>query len=211
MLMHHFDCIWLLLNVAIHFGRLRTPGFHRISVWRISFLLWATRQATLLIIPITPMFLLLHLFIALGSNASTAFATIVEPTSFAWLNLVTVNSRTLQPSIPGSCLSYDVPYPAMHAMLRVVYGLSSGRWTEMWECVRWAKVVCWTWFGKGTGERLCRSTWRVVSLEPSLGTEFRVCNPRLDTTTCWALKYDPARPINRVVLGPGVASSFWCL
>ena len=132
MLMHHFDCTWLLLNVPVHFGRLRTPGFHRISFWRISFLLWATRQATLLIIPITPMFLLLHLFIALGSNASTAFATIVGPTSFAWLNLVTVNSRTLQPSIPGSCLSYDVPCPAMHAMLRVVYGLSSGRWTEMW-------------------------------------------------------------------------------
>ena len=132
MLMHHFECIWLLLNVAIHFGRLRTPGFHQISVWRISFLLWATRQASLLIIPITPMFLLLHLFIALGSNASIAFATIVGPTSFAWLNLVTVNSRTLQPSIPGSCLSYNVSYPAMHAMLRVVYGLSSGRWTELW-------------------------------------------------------------------------------
>ena len=136
MLMHHFDCIWLLLIVAIHLGRLRTLGFHRISVWRILSLLWATRQATILIIPINPMFLLLHLFIALGSNASNAFATLVEPTSFAWPNLVTVNSRTLQPSIPGSCLSYVVPYPAMHAMLRVVYGLSSGRWTELWECVR---------------------------------------------------------------------------
>ena len=36
-----------------------------------------------LIIPINPMFLLLHLLIALGSNASNAFATLVEPTSFA--------------------------------------------------------------------------------------------------------------------------------
>ena len=116
-------CIWLLLNVAIHFGRLRTPGFHRISVWRILSLLWATRQATILIIPINPIFLLLHLFIALGSNASTAFATIVGPTSFAWLNLVAVNSQTLQPSVPGSCLSHDVSYPAMLAMPRVVSGL----------------------------------------------------------------------------------------
>ena len=125
-------CICLLLIVVIPFGRLRSPGFHRISVWRILSLLWATRQATILIIPINPMFLLLHLLTALGSNASNAFATLVEPTSFAWPILVTVNSWTLQPSIPGSCLSHDVPYPAMHAMLRVVYGLSSGRWTEMW-------------------------------------------------------------------------------
>ena len=129
-------CIWLSLIVVISFGRLRSSGFHRIPDWRILSLLWATRQATILIIPINHTFSLLHLLIALGSNASTAFATIVGPTSFAWLNLVTVNSQTLQPSIPGSCLSYDVPYPAMHAMLRVVYGLSSGRWTESWECAR---------------------------------------------------------------------------
>ena len=132
MLMHHLACIWLLLIVAIHFGRLRTLGFHRISVWRILSLLWATRQATLLIIPIIPMFLLLHLFIASGSNSTTTFATLVEPTFFAWPVFVTVNSWTLQPSIRGRCLSHDAPYPAMHAMLRVVYGLSSGRWTEMW-------------------------------------------------------------------------------
>ena len=112
-------CICLLLIVVPLFGWLRSSGFHRISDWRILSLLWATRQATIFIIPINPMFALLHLLIALGQNVFSALTTLVEPTSFAWPVLVTVNSWTLQPSIPGSCLSHDVPYPAMHAMLEL--------------------------------------------------------------------------------------------
>ena len=185
MLMHHFvayDCYWLMSFLSVGSA---PPDSTKYPSDGYCPTRWAIRQGTILIILINPMFSLLHLLIALGSNASNAFATLVEPTSFAWPVLVTVNSWTLQPSIPGRCLSHDVPYPAMHAMLRVVYGLLSGWWTGSWECVQLVKVVCWTWFGKSIGERLCRSTWRVVSLEPSLGTEFRVCNPRLDTTTRW--------------------------
>ena len=118
-----FCCICLILIDCCYSGRLCPSGYVRLSEWRISPLCWATRQATILIIPINPMFSLLLLFIALGQNAFTAFITLVEPTSFAWLVPVTVNSWTLQPIIPGRCLSHDVPYPAMHAILRVVYGL----------------------------------------------------------------------------------------
>ncbi len=39
------------------------------------------------------------------------------------------------------------------------------------------ELSVWTRFGKGSGERPCRSTWWVVSLQPSSGTEFCVCDP----------------------------------
>ena len=43
----------------------------------------------------------------------------------------------------------------------------------------------WNMFGKGIDERPCRSTWWVVSLEPSIGPEICMCDLRSATTTHW--------------------------
>ena len=63
-------------------------------------------------------------------------------------------------------------------LLRVVSGLIHPGWIRgVWTCPTVCELSVWIRFGKGCGERPCRSTWWVVSLQPSSGTEFCVCDP----------------------------------
>ena len=63
-------------------------------------------------------------------------------------------------------------------LLRVESGLIHRGWIRgVWTCPTVCELSVWTRFGKGSGERPCRSTWWVVSLQPSSGTEFCVCDP----------------------------------
>ena len=96
-------------------------------------------------------------------------------------------------------------------LLRVVSGLIHREWIgKLWTCPTVWELSVWTRFGKGSGERPCRSTWWVVSLKPSSGTEFCVVIheqllPHIGMLKC------PSRLINQLDLCPGVATSFWCL
>ena len=114
---------------------------------------------------------------------------VVEPLSSAWPVIAIVNRwnqlawagvvRALMCLLIHACLSCLL----LH---RVVSGLIHREWIgmvmNMSYCV---ELSVWTRFGKGSGERPCRSTWWVVSLKPSLGTEFCVCDPWTATTTHW--------------------------
>ena len=77
-------------------------------------------------------------------------------------------------------------------LLRAESGLIHRGWIRgVWTCPTMCELSVWTRFGKGSGERPCRSTWWVVSLKPSLGTEFCVfqcCSPSVDVVpTMWSL------------------------
>src|SRR3954468_14556527 len=98
-------------------------------------------------------------------------------------------------------------YHAMLAMLRVVSGLAHRDDDPEWKVVSLSKVwKCRTRFGKGIDERPCRSTWWVVSLRPSLGTEICVCDLRLSYYHALGPKpMDPLGFLITLVLCPGVA------
>ena len=114
---------------------------------------------------------------------------IVEPLSFAWPVIATVNRWN--PLVWGG-LVWAMWCLLMHVCLsglllrRVESGLSHREWIRgVWTCPIVCELSVWIWFGKGSGERPCRSTWWVVSLKLSLGTEFCVCDPWTVTTTHW--------------------------
>ena len=115
---------------------------------------------------------------------------IVEPLSSAWPVIATVNRWNplawvgvvwaLLCLLIHACLSCLL-------LLRVESGLIHRGWIRgVWTCPTVCELSVWTRFGKGSGERPCRSTWWVVSLKPSSGTEFCVCDPWTVTTTHWA-------------------------
>ena len=117
-------------------------------------------------------------------------AAVVEPLSSAWPAIATVNRWNplawvgvvwaLMCLLIHACLSCLL-------LLRVESGLIHREWIRgVWTCPTVCELSVWTRFGKGSGERPCRSTWWVVSLKPSLGTKFCVCDPWTVTTTHWA-------------------------
>ena len=143
-------------------------------------------------------------------------AAVVEPLSSAWPDIATEHRWNplawvgvvwaLMCLLIHACLSCLLP-------LRVDSGLIHWGWIgTLWTCPTVCELSVWTRFGKGSGERPCRSTWWFVSLKSSSGTEFCVCDP-------WNSYYhalgpkpmDPLCFIITLVLCPGVASSFWCL
>ena len=108
-------------------------------------------------------------------------SAVVEPLSSAWPVIAIVNRWNplawvgvvwaLMCLLIHACLSCLL-------LLRVVSGLIHREWIgKLWTCPTVWELSVWTRFGKGSGERPCRSTWWVVSLEPSLSTEFYVCCP----------------------------------
>ena len=116
-------------------------------------------------------------------------AAVVEPLSSAWPLIAIVNRWNtlawvgvvwaLMCLLIHACLSCLL-------LLRVVSGLIHRGWVgKLWTCPIVCELSVWTRFGKGSGERPCRSTWWVVSLQPSSGTEFCVCDPWTATTTHW--------------------------
>ena len=116
-------------------------------------------------------------------------AAVVEPLSSAWPVIATVNRWNplawvgvvwaLMCLLIHACLSCLL-------LLRVESGLIHRGWIRgVWTCPTMCELSVWTRFGKGSGERPCRSTWWVVSLQPSSGTEFCVCDPWPATTTHW--------------------------
>ena len=66
-------------------------------------------------------------------------------------------------------------------------------------------------FGKGIDERPCRSTWWVVSLEPSIGPEICMCGSSYSYYHALGSLIDPLGLLITLDLCPGVATSFWCL
>ena len=114
----------------------------------------------------------------------------MNPSSFAWPVIATVNRWNplawvgvvwaLMCLLIYACLSCLL-------LLRVELGLIHRGWIRgVRTCPTVCEVSAWTRFGKGSGERPCRSTWWVVSLQPSSGTEFCVCDPWTVTTTHWS-------------------------
>ena len=104
---------------------------------------------------------------------------VVEPLSSTWPVIATVNRWNplawvgvvwaLMCLLIHACLSCLL-------LLGVVSGLIHQGWIGgVWTCPIVCELSVWTRFGKGSGERPCRSTWWVVSLQPSSGTEFYVC------------------------------------
>ena len=143
-------------------------------------------------------------------------AAVVEPLSSAWPVIATVNRWNplawvgvvwaLLCLLIHACLSCLL-------LLRVESGLIHRGWIRgVWTCPTVCELSVWTRFGKGSGERPCRSTWWVVSLQPSSGTEFCVCDPWFSYYHALGPKpMDPLGFLITLVLCPGVASSFWCL
>ena len=108
-------------------------------------------------------------------------ATVVEPLSSAWPVIATLTRWN-----PLACVGVDwaLMCVLIHAclscllLLRVESGLIHREWIRgVWTCPTVCELSVWIRFGKGSGERPCRSTWWVVSLKPSSGTEFCVCDP----------------------------------
>ena len=108
-------------------------------------------------------------------------AAVAEPLSSAWPVIATVNRWNplawvgvvwaLMCLLIHACLSCLL-------LLRVESGLIHRGWIRgVWTCPTMGELSVWTRFGKGSGERPCRSTWWVVSLGPSLRTEFCVSCP----------------------------------
>ena len=137
-----------------------------------------------------PMFSLLLSFIALRQQCFKLLcATVVEPTSSAWPVIATVNRWNPLAWVGVvwalMCLLVHASLPCL-LLHRVVSGLIHREWIGgVWTCPTVCELSVWTCFGKGSGERPCRSTWWVVSLKPSSGTEFCVCDPWTATTTHW--------------------------
>ena len=116
-------------------------------------------------------------------------AAVVEPLSSAWPVIATVNRWNPLAWVgvvwAPFCLLIHVWLSCL-LLLRVESGLIHHRWIGMlWTCTTVCELSVWTRFGKGSSERPCRSTWWVVSLKPSSGTEFCVCDPWIATTTHW--------------------------
>ena len=116
-------------------------------------------------------------------------AAVVEPLSSAWPVISTVNRWNPLAWVGVvwalMCLLIHA-YLSCLLLLRVESGLIHRGWIRgVWTCPTMCELSVWTRFGKGSGERPCRSTWWVVSLQPSPGTEFCVCDPWSATTTHW--------------------------
>ena len=143
-------------------------------------------------------------------------ATVVEPLSFAWPVIATLNRWNPLAWVGVvwalMCLLIHVCLSCL-LLLRYVSGLIHREWIgKLWTCPTVCELSVWTRFGKGSGERPCRSTWWVVSLKPISGTEFCVCDSRISYYHALGLKpMDPLGFLITLVLCPGVASSFWCL
>ena len=108
-------------------------------------------------------------------------AAIVEPLSSAWPVIATVNRWNPLAWVGVVwallCLLIHVCLSCL-LLLRVESGLIHRGWIRgVWTCPTVCELSVWTRFGKGSGERPCRSTWWVVSLKPSSGTKFCVCDP----------------------------------
>ena len=91
-------------------------------------------------------------------------------------------------------------------LLRVESGLIHPGWIKgVWTCPTVCELSVWRRFGKGSSERPCRSTWWVVSLQPSSGTEFYVCDPWFNYYHALGPKpMDPLGFLITLVLCPGV-------
>ena len=107
------------------------------------------------------------------------------PLSFTWPVIATVNRWN-----PLACVGVDWAMYVIPTLLCLLCLELCQVWfiwvmgqSEMIMLVMWG--MCWTCFGKGIDERPCRSTWWVVSLQLSSGTEFCVCDPWTATTTHW--------------------------
>ena len=145
---------------------------------------------TPLFIPIQSYSLAPALFYCIRTTTTyLILAAVAEPLSFAWPVIATVNRWNplawvgvvwaLMCLLIHACLSCLL-------LLRVESGLIHRGWIRgVWTCPTVCELSVWTRFGKGSGERPCRSTWWVVSLQPSSGTEFCVCDPWPATTTHW--------------------------
>ena len=144
---------------------------------------WFTRQATPLVHSNT--ILLSHSrshLLHLDNNNSTATLWCGSWThSSAWPIIATVNRRN---PLAWVGVVWALTCLLIHACLsclllpRVESGLIHRGWIRgVWTCPTVCELSVWTRFGKGSGERPCRSTWWVVSLQPSSGTEFCVCDP----------------------------------
>ena len=116
-------------------------------------------------------------------------AAVVEPLSSAWPVFAIVNRWNPLAWVGVvwalMCLLIHACFSCL-LLLRVESGLIHRGWMwGVWTCPNCWEVSVWTRFGKGIDERPCRSTWWVVSLKPSSGTEFCVCDPWIATTTHW--------------------------
>ena len=125
---------------------------------------------------------------ALGQSIQLLHAAVVEPLSSAWPVITTVNRWN---PLAWVGIVWALMCLLIHASCHACYCLELslvwfiGNELECGEHVLLLRAKCGTRFGKGSGERPCRSTWWVVSLQPSSGTEFCVCDPWTVTTTHW--------------------------
>ena len=112
----------------------------------------------------------------------------LNPFSSAWPVIATINRWNPLAWVGVAwallCLLIHVCLSCL-LLLRVESGLIHRGWIGGVNMSYCREQSVWTQFGKGSGERPCRSTWCVVSLKPFLGTEFCVCDPWTATTTHW--------------------------
>ena len=116
-------------------------------------------------------------------------AVVVEPLSFAWLVIATVNRWNPLAWVGVvwalMCLLIYAWFSCLLCLELCQVRFMGDELEQWWTCPTMCELSVWTRFGKGSGERPCRSTWWVVSLQPSSGTEFCVCDPWTTTTTHW--------------------------
>ena len=163
-----------------------------------------------------PTLSLLLSFTALGQqHSSVTCCGSWTPLSSAWPVIATVNRWNplawvgvvwaLLCLLIHACLSCLL-------LLRVESGLIHRGWIRgVWTCPTVCELGVWTRFGNGSGERPCRSTWWVVSLQPSSGTELCLWSMISYYHTLGSGRSKLSRLINQLDLCPGVATSFWCL
>ena len=117
-------------------------------------------------------------------------AMVVEPLSSAWPVIATVNRWNPLARVGVvwalMCLLILACCHASYCLELSQVWFIGDELEWWWTCPTVCELSVWTRFGKGSGERPCRSTWWVVSLKPSSGTEFCVCDPWTVTTTHWA-------------------------
>ena len=178
----HWLCSFSVCRCLSPFSR-RVPTMWSMTPMKTQcYLQKCQASKTPLSIPIQSHSLALALFYCIRTTTLQLLpAAVVEPLSTAWPVIATVNSWN---PLVWVGVVWAMLCLLIHAfwlcllLLRVESGLIHRGWIGIWwTCPTVCELSVWTRFGKGSGERPCRSTWWVVSLEPSLRTELCVCRP----------------------------------
>ena len=168
-LLHRIDCVPSCLPVVVPLGRRMFWRWDRWHRWRTILSSEVPGKQNPLVHSDTIPLSCSALFYCIRTTmVQLLHAAVIEPLSFAWPAIATVNRWNplawvgviwaLMCLLIHACLS-------CLQLLRVESGLIHRGWIRgVWTCPAVCELSVWTRFGKGSGERPCRSTWWVVSL-----------------------------------------------